>query len=221
MNNTVGLLISIGYVGAMLLLAEGLRRARGYSPDFTRKFIHIGVGMMAWFVPFIFDSPWTFVGVALLFAIINLLDWRYGLLPAMASDDSNNLGTVYFPLAAAAIVLLFWDQPPLLVAALMPLTWGDGLAPVVGRRWGRHPYKVAGHGRTWEGSAAFLAATWLTVALALVLMPGAPTASPEQALMVGGLVAGITAVVEGVSLYGLDNLTVTAAAAAILSFWPF
>jgi phytol kinase len=99
MNNWLGLLICIIYIFGMIGLAEGLRRWRGYSSDFTRKVIHIGVGMMSWGLHFLFDTPWFFVIACGGFMVINFLDWRYGFFAAMASGDRSNLGTVYFPLA--------------------------------------------------------------------------------------------------------------------------
>ncbi|NJN54300.1 MAG: hypothetical protein HC804_05795 [Anaerolineae bacterium] len=165
MNNLLGFIICLTYVFAIIGLAEGLRRWRGYSSGFTRKVIHIGVGMMSWFLHLLFTNPWPFVAACAAFMVINLLDWRYGFFAAMASSDRSNLGTVYFPFAAGVVALLLWDQPPLMVAALMPLTWGDGMAPVVGKAYGRHPYTIAAHTRTVEGSLGFLVAcllsTWL------------------------------------------------------------
>lgn len=221
MNDTLGFIICLVYVFAVIGLAEGLRRKAGYGSSFTRKVVHIAVGMMSWALPFLFESPWPFVAAALLFALINLLDWRFGFFAAMASSDRSNLGTVYFPLAAAAVALLFWDRPPLMVAALMPLTWGDGIAPVIGKAFGRHTYTIMGHSRTLQGSAAFFVAGLLFTWLALFLIPGPPHISAAQALLVALVIMGSTTLIEAVSLWGLDNLTITAAAIAILSFWPF
>lgn len=221
MNNWLGLILCFAYIFAIIGAAEGLRRWRGYGSDFTRKFIHIGVGMMSWFIHLLFDSPWWFVAAALAFAVINFLDWQYGFLAAMASSDRSNLGTVYFPIAAAATAVIFWETPPLMVAALMPLAWGDGLAPVVGRAIGKRRYTFRGATRTLEGSTGFWIATTLTVWLALWLTAGEPTISPAAALLPALIIATVTALVEAVSTNGLDNLTITAAAIVLISVWPF
>jgi phytol kinase len=202
-------------------LGEGLRRQQGYSSDFTRKVIHIGVGMMSWGLHFLFDIPWFFIAACAAFMVINFLDWRYGFLAAMASGDQANLGTVYFPLAAAVVAYLFWQQPPLMVAALMPLTWGDGLAAVVGRAYGRHAYVIDGSRRTLEGSAAFFAFSFLFTWLALWLKSGPPDISALTAVWPALVVTLATTVVEAVSGRGLDNLTVTAVACFVLKVWPF
>lgn len=221
MNNTLGFFVCLLYVFAMIGGAEFLRRRLGYGTGFTRKVIHIGVGMMSWGLPFLFDNPWPFVAAALFFAAVNLLDWRYGFFASMASSDRSNLGTVYFPLAASAVALLFWDRPPLMVAALMPLTWGDGIAPVIGKAFGRHAYTVFGHQRTLQGSAGFFFAGLLFTWLALWLIPGPPEVSAGAAMGVALVVMGSTTLIEAVSIWGLDNLTVTGATMAILLLWPF
>jgi phytol kinase len=221
MSDTLGFFICLLYVFAVIGVAELLRRRFGYGSGFTRKVIHISVGMMSWGLPFLFENPWPFVAAALFFAAVNLLDWRYGFLAAMASNDRSNLGTVYFPLAATAVVLLFWERPPLMVAALMPLTWGDGIAPVIGEAFGRHAYTVFGHRRTLQGSAAFFVAGLLFTWLALWLIPGPPQIEATTALGVAAVIMGSTTLVEAVSLWGLDNLTVTGASMLILALWRF
>jgi phytol kinase len=221
MSNTLGIIIAFAYIFVMIGLAEALRRWRGYGSGFTRKVIHIGVGMLSWLIPFLFTSPWPFVFACAVFMVINLIDWRYGLIGSMKSSSRSNLGTVYFPLAAAVVALVFWDQPPLLVAALMPLTWGDGLAPVIGAAYGRRFYRIHTSTRTLEGSAGFFVAGFIFTWLALWVMPGTPEITPIAALLPSLVIMLVTTLIEAVSIWGLDNLTVTAAAILILNFWPF
>jgi phytol kinase len=221
MRDIAGFIICLLYVFSVIGSAEWMRRRWHYGADFTRKVIHIGVGMMSWALPFLFTNPWPFVVAALFFAVLNLLDWRYGFFASMASSSRSNLGTVYFPLAAAVVTLFFWDRWPLMVAALMPLTWGDGLAPVIGRAYGRHAYTILGHTRTLQGSLGFFVAGLLFTWLALWVMPGPPTISPLLALGPAAAIMGTTTLVEAVSIWGLDNLTITGAAIFILQAWPF
>jgi len=221
MNNFVGFVIALGYILAVIGLGEGLRRWRGYGSGFTRKVIHIGVGMLSWLVPFLFDSPWPFVFACLAFVVIDLLDHKYRFIAAMASSDESNLGTVYFPLAAAAVVIVFWETPPLMVAALMPLTWGDGLAPVVGRAYGRNTYVIFGHTRSLQGSVTFFAMGSLFTWLAMWIIPGPPEIAPLEAIAPTLVVMTATTFTEAISPWGLDNLTITSVAIIILKLWPF
>jgi len=128
---------------------------------------------------------------------------------------------IFGPLAAAVVALVFWERPPLMVAALMPLTWGDGLAPVVGAAYGRRFYTIHTSIRTLEGSAGFFVAGFVFTWLALWLMPGLPEITPLAAVLPSLVIMSVTTVIEAVSIWGLDNLTITAAAVVILNWWPF
>jgi dolichol kinase len=216
----IGFVLCTVYIFALIGGAEALRHWRGYDNFFTRKVIHIGVGLLIWVVPFLFTSPWPFILACFAFALLTFLDWRYGFFKAMASSNPQNLGTVYFPLAAAAVTYVFWDSPPLMVAALMPLTLGDGLAPVVGK-FGTHAYRIHASKRTLEGSFGFFIATAVGTWLALWIMPGSPEVNPIAAVVPALVIALATTLVEAVSIWGVDNVTVTATAMILLWTWPF
>lgn len=215
-----GLLVA--YVFAVIALAEGLRRWGGWDSDKTRKVVHIGVGMMVWFVPFVFETATPFLLGCAFFAGITYLDNRFHFLKMMASkDDASNWGTFYFPLSAAVVVYLLWDEPALMVAAMMPLTWGDGMAEIIGRRFGRNQYTVFGHTRSFEGSAAFVVFGALAAWLALLLLPSSYVFTAVSAILPALVTAVFAAIAEAVSIGGLDNITVTATALTVLSLWPF
>ena len=107
----------------------------------------------------------------------------------------------------------------LMVASMMPLTWGDAMAAIVGRRHGHYRYTVGGQSRSVEGSVAMLFWSWVTTSLALFAMPylvGRPAIHWLLALMYGGLVALVCTLVEALTPWGIDNLTVPAAAVLVL-----
>jgi dolichol kinase len=211
MSPWLAILISFGYILAMLAIAEGLRKWRNYGSDFTRKFIHISVGMYSIIAISIFEQwEWAIIPPAA-FIVINFLDWKLGVLQAMTSSDRSNLGTVYFPISFVIMIWLFWDRPALLVASLMPLTWGDALAAVLGKRFGRRHYTVLGATRSLEGSLVMFCASSLATGLALALL------GTEEPLGIALVTALGTTLAEAVSPWGLDNLTIPAAAAALLA----
>ena len=132
--NGWGLVLSFVYVFAVLFAAEGLRKWRGYPIDFTRKFVHIGVGMWVIGTVLLFESRYLAVIPPLSFVVVNYISYRRSVFQAMETGERENLGTVYFPISFALLILWLWPRPELLVAALMPMTWGDALAAIVGVR---------------------------------------------------------------------------------------
>lgn len=213
------LIISYAYVFGVIAIAELLRRLGKRPLEFTRKFIHIGVGMWSIGTVALFETWPLAIIPPLTFVLINALSYWRGIIQAMESEERGNLGTIYFPIAFAAAIYAFWGQPLLLVATLMPLTWGDAMAAIVGRRFGHYTFSVGGRTRSLEGSLAMLFWSWIATSAALFGIPyllGLLYVSPLLALIYGAVVAIVCTLVEALSPWGIDNLTVPLAAGLVL-----
>jgi phytol kinase len=217
-RDIAALITSFVYVFAMIGIAEGLRKWRGYSVDFTRKFIHIAVGMWAYGTVLLFERRTFAIIPPLAFVAINALSYWQGTFKAMETGEKGQLGTIYFPLSFAAIIWLLWEQPHLVVASLMPMTWGDALAAVIGRRIGKNHYTVAGSTRSLEGSGVMFLAGWVTTLIPLLLL-GPASLSVGAAVVAAAVTALGAAVVEAVSPWGIDNLTVPAISVLVLTLF--
>ncbi|MCS7056158.1 MAG: hypothetical protein NZM18_08335 [Thermoflexales bacterium] len=214
MNNWLAVVVSFLYVFAVLGAAEGLRRAFRLPVEFTRKVVHIAVGMWAWGTAALFTDKRFAVIPPLAFVALNYLSYRRALFTAMETSDKSNLGTVYFPIAFAVIILLFFDvSKPFMVAALMPMTWGDAFAAIIGKRYGRRHYAlVDGRSRrSVEGSAAMFAFSFLSVAVTLLVFD----AAFGTAIVCGLVMALLATIAEAASPSGLDNLLVPASSALV------
>jgi phytol kinase len=212
-SDWLALVISYVYVFAVIGVGEGLRRWRSYSTDFTRKLVHIGVGMWAFGAVLLFVHWYFAIIPPLSFVILNYISYRGEIFKSVELGEKGNLGTVYFPISFAIIICLFWEQPGLLVASLMPMTWGDALAAVLGRRYGRHKYRVLSSIRSIEGSLAMVIFSWLSVFLALLLL------SPlgwQTSLLYSLATAVFATLIEALSPWHIDNLTVPLLAAGLL-----
>jgi dolichol kinase len=213
-SNWLAVLISFAYVFAALGIAEGLRNTLKLPLEFTRKFIHVAVGMWAVGTALLFTSKWFAIITPAAFIVLNAISLKRGMFAAMDSGGRASLGTVYFPAAFAAIILIFFDwSKPVMVAALMPMTWGDAFAAIIGKAFGRRRIALPGGTRTVEGTATMFALSLLATTLALLVFG----VSLERALPAAVLTALIATLAEAVSPGGLDNLTVPAVSA--LSLW--
>jgi len=219
MSNWAAVLLSFIYVFAVLGIAEGLRRAFRLPVAFTRKVVHISVGMWAWGTAALFTNKWFAIIPPAAFIVLNYVSYRRNLFTAMESADKSNLGTVYFPLAFLAIILLFFDvNKGFMVAALMPMTWGDAFAATIGRRYGRRHYIIFGARRSIEGSITMLLCSLISVFATLFAFG----ASPDAAFSASLILALLATLAEAISPFGLDNLLVPASSAlgyAVVSGW--
>jgi dolichol kinase len=208
------LLLSYVYLFAALGITEWLQRRQGYSVEFTRKAVHIAAGMTVVFLLF-FENKLIGLIPPVSFIFINTYSYWKGTFQAMETGERGQLGTIYFPLSFAVVAWVLWPTRPLLVAALMPMTWGDALAAVVGKRWGKRQFRVLGSIRSLEGSLVFFLVSWVTTAIPLLLLPGSRFIGWSAVLVSMG-VAAATTLTEALSPWGTDNLTVPAVSTLVL-----
>lgn len=212
-SDWLALIISYVYVFAVIGVGEGLRKWRGYSTEFTRKLIHISVGLWAFGTVLLFQHWYFAIIPPLSFVLFNYISYRGEIFKSVETGEKGNLGTVYFPISFAIIICLLWERPNLLVASLMPMTWGDALAAVLGRRYGQRKYSVLGSTRSMEGSLAMFLFSWLSTFLALLLLP---PLGWQTSLLYALAVAVFATLVEALSPWHIDNLTVPLLSAALL-----
>lgn len=212
MSDPIALLFAFLYVSLILALGEGLRRGLYLSVEFTRKFVHVGVGMIAFLLVWLFQTwQWAIIP-PLAFIVINYLSYRRQIFAGMETGERGQLGTVYFPISFAILIPLLWSFPALLVASLMPMTWGDAFAAIVGKRWGAHQFTILGQTRSVEGSLAMFGLSLVATWIALVVF-----AQPiGTSLVIACLVALVVTMVEAMSPFGIDNLTVPLTSALVL-----
>lgn len=214
MHDILVLFLTYVYLFAALGATEWLRRRQGYSVDFTRKIVHIAAGMTAYALLF-FHNRWVALIPPFSFIFINAFSYWKGTFSAMETGEKGQLGTIYFPIAFTIVAVLLWDAQALMVASLMPMTWGDALAAVAGTRWGRHRFEVLGSRRSLEGSLVFFGASVVATTLPLALIPGTPFPG-WSALPVALGVAAVATLTEALSPWGTDNVTVPALSVLVL-----
>lgn len=221
----IGLGISYAYATGLLVLAELVRRWRGYPQDFTRKIVHVGAGMWVFGVLALFDNWYIGIIPFATFIGINYVLWRSRFLEAMDAPDSSP-GTVYFALSITLLFLAFWrtnspdDRGFIAAAGTMAMTWGDSLAAIIGKRFGRHKYRLSGATLSYEGSAAMFVAAAVSMFLTILLVPGSalgpltPPVGAGTALVAALAAAAVATLAEALSPKGTDNLSVPLLAGA-------
>lgn len=226
-NDIVGLILSYLYAFGLLLIVELLGRRRKWPQYLTRKVVHIGAGMWIWGILGIFDT-WVFGLIPFAtFIILNYIFYRFQIFKMMDAAGASP-GTVYFAIAITALFALLWrtdgtlDRAPVAAAAVMAMTWGDGVASIVGQRLGRRSYTVLGHTRTWEGTTAMFVLSFIAIAITLTWLPGSGWSPASEAIsgakvlwlaLTGSFIATTA---EGLSPAGTDNLTVPLLTGALL-----
>ncbi len=171
--------------------------------ELSRKIVHIGTGPvlpLAWFlhVPASIAVPCA-VGVTL----IAFINHRWNLLPAVEDVGRNSYGTVAYGIAICLLLILFWaNNPAAACAGVLVMAFGDGLAGLIGRAVNSPSWTVLDQRKSLIGTAT-MALTSAAILVFLVLITQSPLA-PLRLLAVSTLAV----VLEQMSVWGIDNLTV-------------
>jgi phytol kinase len=213
-----------------LRVMDGLAHRGLIEARLSRKIIHIGTGplfVLCWNLYSREPSArfWAAavpLAITLQFVAVGL-GWMKDDAAVKAMTRHGNpreilLGPLFYGLIFVACTLVFWRTSPVGITSLMILCGGDGLADIVGRRWGRAklPYSRE---KSWVGSAA-MALGGFAFALAFVAAFNAmgvlePRLDMDAAIWKLGLISLAAAVTESLPLADVDNLTTTGVAIAL------
>lgn len=205
MGDLWALVWSYLYVGAVVVMGEGAYRL-GLSREISRKIIHVGVGLWIIGTVLLFESPYLAAIPPLTAAAGNYVIHRRRLLGSVEAAPEN-LGTVWFPISFALLILLAWEWKAAVVGGVMAMTFGDALASTVGLHWGRRRYEsLGGHAKSLEGSLAMFGGTFGVLLLTLWLHE--PARGMAWLAGLAALTAVLATCVEALGVKGRDNLWV-------------
>lgn len=207
MNDFLVLILSFLYILLVLFISLVMAKKKGGNSEFTRKFVHILVGNWVFFVP-LFKELWVLCLVPASFIVINSLSLKYNLIPSMERKD-DSLGTVYYAVSMLVLsalgFLLKWYMLPFI--GLLVMAYGDGLAAILGKKWGkRRPFAFAPEKSLLGTAVVSVSGLLLSFFVMLFYNPSA-LQQPLPVLLWIALLTGIfSGFVELLGKKGSDNL---------------
>lgn len=192
----------------------------------SRKIVHIGAACWVIFWPLcddVTDGSWR-LNVLVPFVKSVELVAKGAIIRDRNDPDVKSIsrtgdptellyGPFQFTILMITLGLLLFKKP---VSCLMMAAAGigDGIAPIIGNKYGKHKYKgIAGNIKSIEGSVGCFGGTIIGYYFFSWIM-GTPVL-PMQSLLLASLVA---AVVEGLSPSNIDNITVPVAMYFLFNF---
>ncbi len=200
----------------IIALAEGLNRLRGTNAEFTRKIVHIGSGnvvLIAWWLEL---PSWVLIGASFIASIIALISYFLPILPSINSVGRKSLGTFFYALSIGVLAQGFWSigEPQYLAIGILVMAWGDGMAAIIGQKFGQHCYEILGVKKSWEGSLTMMGVSFIVTSV-ILLWVGVPLST---VVIVSLIVAMAAMGLEAFSKLGIDNLTVPLGSAVLAFF---
>ncbi|MDH7506341.1 MAG: SEC59/DGK1/VTE5 family protein [Candidatus Thermoplasmatota archaeon] len=213
-SDFVGVALVYIYVAILLIITE---KILSNYPNVSRKILHIMVGNVAFILP-IFETREIMAFIAAgPFIIFTFLMSPYTPIKSIkgkTSDAGHGMGLVYYSITWTILAYLFFDNMVVIAIGILAMSYGDGFASLVGVRFGKRKYKVFGDEKSFVGSAAMFFSTFVTTLVAIFYYN---INFSIFVLLVLLFIAFVSAVVEGVTPKGVDNLSVPFVAAFI--YW--
>jgi dolichol kinase len=218
-GDLVGLLGVYGYVSAVLVLTWKLRFRLGQP----RKLLHVLTGGIVFFW-WTFDTREVMAGLAALpFVALLLLATPKSPIPLLrrgplelTSVEGHSYGLVMYAISWTLIAYFMFDNILAASIAIAAMSFGDGMAEAVGRRYGRITYLK---GKTVEGSLAAFAFATISIAVLMWFYSdviGCSGNLPELWLPFAAAVGAFVCVLEAVTPGSIDNLIVPLATGGYL-----
>ena len=207
-----------------LRLSELLALRKLVEQNLSRKLIHIGflpLYIMCWLL--FSDAFWAryFAALIPLFFTVQFIlvaiGWRQApetIISITRNGDPKELlfGPLHYGIVCVLLTILFWRNSPVGISALIFLSIGDGLADIIGRRWGNRKLPFNAN-KSWAGSIAMLIGSW-TVGIIYVKFFEFWTyyqlsLNLREISVNIFILALIATVIEALSFNDFDNLNIT------------
>ncbi len=211
LHNIIITVFGIIYVFAVVGIMDVLVKKQNFPQDISRKVVHIAAGSWLLFWLFFNDSHWSKylnIAPALIWTILLLVKGftakpnDEAVKTMTRTGDRKELlkGPLYFTIVMCLMGTIFY-KTPLALTTMGILGWGDGLAPVFGKRFGKNKYFILSE-KSIEGSLAFLVFGFLGALFFNFIF--------YESIDIGFILVAviISTVVEAISPKDLDNFLI-------------
>ncbi|MDD3986031.1 MAG: SEC59/DGK1/VTE5 family protein, partial [Methanobacterium sp.] len=118
------------------------------------------------------------------------------------SASGHGLGLVYYSISWTFLAFFFFNQPVIIAVGIVAMSYGDGMAALIGENFGKHKYQIFGDRKSFEGSIAMFLVLMVMLTLVLIYYN-----VPILTIVIIPIVALVATIFEGITPKGLDNIT--------------
>ncbi len=201
------------YLFSIFLISIIFKKYNEDSREIVRKIIHIGIGPLipiAQFLNINQNSALIFTGIVSLMVFIN---YNYKLFPIIEDVERKSYGTLFYCLSLFILIYLFWDKDPYaLISGFFIMTFGDGLAGLIGKSFNSKSWIFFKQKKSLYGT--------ITMFLTSLIVVCSIGYSQQNSLNLNYFsIAFIATLLEQFSVLGIDNFIVPICSALFFNFF--
>ncbi|MEF8848528.1 MAG: diacylglycerol/polyprenol kinase family protein [Candidatus Thermoplasmatota archaeon] len=215
-SDLIGVLIVYVYVAIILFVSEKILDKLPFYV--SRKFLHIMVGNIAFILP-VFQTKevmaFLAAGPFILFTFLMSPYSPFRSMQDKTSSAGHGMGLVYYSIAWTVLAYLFFEHKEVIAIGILAMSYGDGLASLIGMKYGRKKYMIWDDEKSFVGSLGMFVFTLITSIFALLFYG----VSISDKFLIIIYVSFVATFAEGVTPKGLDNLSVPFIAAFLYAVY--
>ena len=201
------------YLFSIFLISVVFKKFNKNSKEITRKIIHIGIGPLipiAQLLKIDQISALIFTGVVSLMVLIN---YRYKIFPTIEDVERKSYGTLFYCLSLFILICLFWDKDPYaLIAGFFIMTFGDGLAGLLGKNFNSKNWIIFKQKKSLIGTTTMFFTS-------LIIFCSIGYAQQNSLNLNYFTIAFLATLLEQFSVLGIDNFIVPISSALCFNFF--
>ena len=195
------------YIFSIFLISIIYKKFTEDNKEALRKIIHIGMGPLipiAQYLQIDQNSALTFTAII---SILIFLNYSYKFFPSIEDVDRKSFGTLFYCISLFILIFFFWEKDPYaLMAGFFIMTFGDGLAGLIGKNLKSKNWIFFKQKKSLFGTATM----FLTSLLVVCSLAYIQKYNFNLNLL---MIAFIATTLEQFSVIGIDNLLVPLASA--------
>ena len=200
------------YLFSIFLISVVFKKFNKNSKEITRKIIHIGIGPLipiAQLLKIDQISALIFTGVVSLMVLIN---YGYKIFPTIEDVERKSYGTLFYCLSLFILISLFWNKDPFsLITGFFIMTFGDGLAGLIGKSINSSSWIFLKQRKSLLGTVAMFITSLIVVCTIGYIQQNSFYYSYFT-------IAFIATILEQFSVLGIDNFIVPISSALCFNF---
>ena len=201
------------YLFLIFLISIVFKKINEDSREIVRKIIHIGIGPLipiAQFLKIDQNSALFFTGIISFLVLINYV---YKIFPTIEDVERKSFGTLFYCFSLFILIALFWDKDPYsLLTGFFIMTFGDGLAGLIGKTF---------NSKSWilfkQKKSLFGTITMFLTSLIVVCSIG--FTQQNSFYLNYFTIAFFATILEQFSVLGIDNLIVPISSGLFFNFF--
>ena len=200
------------YLFAIFFISIVFKKYNEDKKEIVRKIIHIGIGPLipiAQFLKIDQNSALIFTGIVSLMVLIN---YNYKLFPTIEDVERKSYGTLFYCLSLFILIFLFWEKDPYaLITGFFIMTFGDGLAGLIGKSFKSKSWIIFKQKKSLFGTLSM----FLT---SLIVVYSIGYAQQKSVNLNYFTIAFLATFLEQFSVLGIDNFIVPISSALCFNF---